>query len=52
MYPLFSFIHLAVCLTTGPKRLPNRALHIVRLSPQGRESQGKILDAETGGSQY
>jgi hypothetical protein len=25
-----SSIHLAVCLTTGPKRLPKRALHIVR----------------------
>ena len=25
-----SFIHLAVCLTTGPKPLPKRALHIVR----------------------
>ena len=24
------FIHLVVCLTTGPKRLPKRALHIVR----------------------
>jgi hypothetical protein len=24
------FIHLAVCLTTGPKPLPKRALHIVR----------------------
>jgi hypothetical protein len=24
------FIHLIVCLTTGPKPLPNRALHIVR----------------------
>ena len=24
------FIHLVVCLTTGPKPLPNRALHIVR----------------------
>jgi hypothetical protein len=24
------FIHLAVCLTTGPKLLPKRALHIVR----------------------
>jgi len=23
-------IHLAVCLTTGPKPLPKRALHIVR----------------------
>ena len=23
-------IHLAVCLTTGPKLLPNRALHIAR----------------------
>ena len=25
-----SFIHLVVCLTTGPKPLPKRALHIVR----------------------
>jgi hypothetical protein len=25
-----SFIHSAVCLTTGPKPLPKRALHIVR----------------------
>ena len=25
-----SFIHFAVCLTTGPKPLPKRALHIVR----------------------
>jgi len=33
-YPVFalctSFIHLVVCLTTGPKPLPKRALHIVR----------------------
>jgi hypothetical protein len=27
---IISFIHLAVCLTTGPKPLPNRSLHIVR----------------------
>ena len=27
---LFTFIHSAVCLTTGPKPLPKRALHIVR----------------------
>ena len=27
---IYSFIHLVVCLTTGPKPLPNRALHIVR----------------------
>ena len=26
----FIFIHLAVCLTTGPKTLPKPALHIVR----------------------
>jgi hypothetical protein len=25
-----SFIHLVVCLTTGPRPLPNQALHIVR----------------------
>ena len=24
------FIHLVVCLTTGPKHLPKRALHVVR----------------------
>jgi hypothetical protein len=24
------FIHLVVCLTTGPEPLPKRALHIVR----------------------
>jgi len=28
--PLTIFIHLVVCLTTGPKPLPKRALHIVR----------------------
>ena len=27
---IYSFIHLAVCLTTGPKPLPKRAVHIVR----------------------
>jgi len=27
---IHSFIHLAVCLTTGPKLLPKPALHIVR----------------------
>jgi hypothetical protein len=27
---LFPDIHLVVCLTTGPKPLPKRALHIVR----------------------
>jgi hypothetical protein len=26
----YVFIHLVVCLTTGPKPLPKRALHIVR----------------------
>jgi hypothetical protein len=26
----YSFIHLVVCFTTGPKPLPKRALHIVR----------------------
>ena len=28
--PHYSFVHLAVCLTTGPKPLPKRALHIAR----------------------
>jgi hypothetical protein len=28
--PLNSFIHSAVCLTTGPKPLPKQALHTVR----------------------
>jgi hypothetical protein len=26
----YSFIHLVVCLTTGPKRLTKRTLHVVR----------------------
>jgi len=30
LYIIDSFIHLVVCLTTGPKPLPKRALHIVR----------------------
>jgi hypothetical protein len=30
IYSLYLFIHLVVCLTTGPKPLPKRALHIVR----------------------
>ena len=30
VWPEGSFIHLVVCLTTGPKPLPKRALHIVR----------------------
>jgi len=29
IYRCHSFIHLVVCLTTGPKPLPNRTLHIV-----------------------
>ena len=29
-YMLYIFIHLVVCLTTGPKPLPKRALYIVR----------------------
>ena len=28
---VYSFIHLVVCLTTGPKPLPKRALHIVTI---------------------
>jgi len=30
MVIMYSFIHLAVCLTTGPTPLPKRAIHIVR----------------------
>jgi hypothetical protein len=30
MTTIYIFIHLVVCLTTGPKPLPKRALHIVR----------------------
>jgi len=30
MVIMYSFIHLVDCLTTGPKPLPKRALHIVR----------------------
>ena len=30
LFCCFIFIHSVVCLTTGPKHLPKRALHIVR----------------------
>jgi hypothetical protein len=30
IFTVIIFIHLVVCLTTGPKPLPKRALHIVR----------------------
>jgi hypothetical protein len=31
-----NIIHLVVCLTTGPRPLPNRALHIVRSSASSK----------------
>jgi hypothetical protein len=37
------FIHLVVCLTTGPKPLPNRALHIVRSSASSFKWQYRLL---------
>ena len=30
IFTFYMFIHLVVCLTTGPKPLPKRPLHIVR----------------------
>ena len=44
------FIHLAVCLTTGPKPLPNRALHIVRSRASSFNCEYSLLSLRSSGS--
>ena len=44
------FIHLAVCLTTGPKPLPNRALHIVRSTASSFNCEYPLLSLRSSSS--
>jgi len=43
-------IHLAVCLTTGPKPLPKRALHIVRSRASSFKWQYPLLSLRSSNS--
>jgi len=47
---LKTFIHLVVCLTTGPKPLPNRALHIVRSRASSFKCDYPLLSLRSSGS--
>jgi hypothetical protein len=44
------FIHIAVCLTTGPKPLPKRALHIVRSSASSFRCEYPLLSSRSSSS--
>ena len=44
------FIHSAVCLTTGPKPLPKRALHIVRSRTSSFKWQYPLLSLRSSSS--
>ena len=44
------FIHLVVCLTTGPKPLPNRALHIVRSRASSFKREYPLLSLRSSSS--
>jgi hypothetical protein len=46
----FSSFHLAVCLTTGPKPLPKRALHIVRSRASSFKWKYPILSLSSSNS--
>jgi len=46
----YSFIHLVVCLTTGPKPLPKRVLHIVRSRASSFEWQYPLLSLRPSNS--
>jgi hypothetical protein len=43
-------IHLAVCLTTGPKSLPKRALHVVRYRASSFKCEYPLLFLRSFGS--
>ena len=45
-----SFIHLLVCLTTGPKPLPNRTLHIVRSRASSFKCEYPLLSLRSSSS--
>ena len=42
--------HLAVCLTTGPKPVPNRALHIVRSKASSFKCEYPLLSLRSSSS--
>jgi hypothetical protein len=45
-----SFVHLVVCLTTAPKPLPKRALHIVRSRASSFKSEYPLLSLRSSSS--
>jgi hypothetical protein len=45
-----SFIHLVVCLTTGPKPLPKRAVHIVRSRASSFRCEYPLLSLRSSSS--
>ena len=47
---LRQFIHLVVCLTTGPKPLPNRALHIERSRASSFKCEYSLLSLRSSSS--
>ena len=50
LYLVNSFIHLAVCLTTGPKSLPKPALHIVRSRASSFKWEYPLLSVRSSSS--
>jgi hypothetical protein len=46
----FSFIHLAVCLTTSPKLLPNRPIHTVRSKASSFKCEYPLLTLRSSSS--
>jgi len=44
------FIHLAVCLTTGPKPLPKQAIHIVRSKASSFKCEYPLLSLRSSSS--
>jgi hypothetical protein len=49
--PCFRYIiHLVVCLTTGPRPLPNRALHIVRSSASSFKCEYPLVSLRSSSS--
>ena len=46
----YAFIHLAVCLTAGPKPFPNRALHIVRSRASSFNCEYPLLSLSSSSS--
>ena len=49
-WPSYSFIHLVVCLTTVPKPLPKRALHIVRSRASSFKWEHPLLSLRSSNS--